>query len=271
MASTLQQVLDLPAMRASPVLTNLLRYLAAAAAPERAGRVSARDIARDVLKQPEGFDAQSNSLVRVHTRRLRQILEEQRATVGTTAPWHLYLPKGQYTLRLISSRIHDDSTAVTTLPSLAVTRINNVTNDPDKAYFCDGMTIELLHLLSQSHGLRVVVPFTVFPLPAKMGRVVRPAADHLLSCSLELQTDLENSQGKGWFTLIASLDDVAQQRVVWTRTYKRPFLITQIRKALEEVTLQTWALVGAPGAHLETLPKGKLRWKFPDGYSSEQV
>jgi TolB-like protein len=266
LTATLQQVLDLPAMRASPVLAGLLRFLAGAMAPERVGRLTARQIAREALGQPEGFDAQANSLVRVHMARLRQILDEQRATLGSTVPWHLHVPKGQYCLRLIPSRAEGSNVANATLPSLAVMRIKNVTNEPHRAHFCDGMTLELLHLLSQSPAVRVVVPHTMFPLPVKMGRVVRPAAEYLLTCSLEFQADDESPAGKGRFTLIASLDDVTQQRVVWTKSYERPFTITQLRKALEEITVQTWTLVGAPGLPIDTPPKGRLRWKFPDGY-----
>ncbi len=254
-------------MRNSPVLTGLLRFLVEAMDPDRVGRLTARQIAREALGQPDGFDTQANSLVRVHMARLRQILDEQRATLGTTVPWHLHLPKGQYSLRLIPSRADASNLATAALPSLAVMRIKNVTNEPNRAYFCDGMTLELLHLLTQSPAVRVVVPYTMFPLPVKMGRVVRPAADYLLSCSLEFQADDESPAGKGRFTLIVSLDDVAQQRVVWTKSYQRTFTITQIRKALEEITVQTWTLVGTPGLPIDTPPKGRLRWKFPDGYA----
>ncbi len=254
-------------MRNSPVLTGLLRFLVGAMDPDRVGRLTARQIARQALGQPDGFDTQANSLVRVHMVRLRQILDEQRATLGSSVPWHLHLPKGQYSLRLIPSRPDASNVANAALPSLAVKRIKNVTNEPHRAHFCDGMTLELLHLLSQSPAVRVVVPYTMFPLPMKMGRVVRPAAEYLLSCSLAFQADDESPSGKGRFTLIASLDDVAQQRVVWTKSYQRTFTITQLRKALEEITVQTWTLVGAPGLPIDTPPKGRLRWKFPDGYA----
>lgn len=266
LACALEHVLEMPAMRNSPVLIGMLRFLAGAMDPERVGRITARQIAREALGQPEGFDAQANSLVRVHMARLRKILEEHRAMVGPTVPWHLHIPKGQYCLRLIPSR-PEGSNLTQALPSVAVMRIKNVTNEPHRAYFCDGMTLELLHLLTLSPAVRVVVPYTTFPLPVNMGRVVKPAADYLLSCSLEFKADDESPAGKGRFTLIASLDDVAQQRVVWTKSYERPFLITQLRKALEEITVQTWTLVGAPGVHLDTLPKGRLRWKFPDGHA----
>jgi len=264
LASTLQQVLAMPAMQASPVLTRLLRYLADAMAPDKAGRLTARQIACEALGQPARFDAQANSLVRVHVGRLRQILAEYQAVHGPSVAWHLHLPKGQYTLRLVPNHPGPSSTPGGRLPALAVLRISNASGDSRREHFCDLMTLELLHLMSQSQVLRVVLPYTIFPLPTHMGRTVKPLADYALTCSLNFKADNEALSGQGEFTLSVRLDDLSRQCALWTETYQRKFLIVNLRKVFEEITHQTWALVGVPQAPLESLPKGKMRWKFPD-------
>ncbi len=260
----MQQVLAMPAMQASPVLTRLLRYLADAMAPDKAGRLTALQIACEALGQPAKFDAQANSLVRVHVGRLRQLLAEYRAVHGASLPWHLHLPKGQYTLRLVPNHPVATSTPGGRLSALAVLRVNNASGDSRREHFCDLMTLELLHLVSQSPVLRVVLPYTIFPLPAHMGRTVRPQADYALTCSLDFKADNEAPSGQGEFSLAVRLDDLARQCALWTETYRQKFFIVNLRQVLEEITHQTWALVGVPQVPMESLPKGKMRWKFPD-------
>lgn len=264
LATTLQQVLAMPAMQASPVLTRLLRYLADATAPDMAGRVTARQIACDVLDQSAAFNAQTNSLVRVHMGRLRQVLAEHQALHGTSVPWHLHVPKGQYTLRLVSSQAEPTSEPGGRLPALALLRVQNASGDSRREHFCDLMTLELMHLLSQSLALRVVLPYTIFPLPTRMGKTVKPQADYALTCSLKFKADNEVPTGQGDFTLTVRLDDLRRQCPLWTETYERKLLMVNLRQVFEEVTVQTWTLAGLPEAPLATLPKGKMRWKFPD-------
>lgn len=78
--------------------------------------------------------------------------------------------KGQYTLRLVPSSPAATSAPGRHLPALAVLRISNTSGDSRREHFCDLMTLELLHLVSQSPVLRVVFPYTIFPLPPRMGR-----------------------------------------------------------------------------------------------------
>ena len=264
LATTLQQVLAMPAMQASPVLTRLLRYLADAMAPDKAGRLTARQIACEALGQSPKFDAQANSLVRVHVGRLRQLLAEYQAVHGASVPWHLHLPKGQYTLRLVPNHPEATSLPGRRLPALAVLRVNNASGDSRREHFCDLMTLELFHLMSQSPMLRVVLPYTIFPLPTHRGRTMKPQADYALTCSLNFKADNEVSSGQGEFSLTVRLDDLSRQSALWSETYQRKLLIVNLRNVFEEITHQTWALAGVPQVPMESLPKGKMRWKFPD-------
>ncbi len=49
-----------------------------------------------------------------------------------------------------------------TQPSVAVLPFDNLSADPEQAYFCDGMTEEIINVLAQNRGLRVAARTTVF-------------------------------------------------------------------------------------------------------------
>lgn len=118
--------------------------------------------------------------------------------------------------------------------------------------------------MSQSPMLRVVLPYTIFPLPTRIGRTMKPQADYALTCSLNFKADNEVPSGQGEFSLTVRLDDLSRQCALWSETYQRKLLIVNLRNVFEEITHQTWALAGVPQVPMESLPKGKMRWKFPD-------
>jgi TolB-like protein/Tfp pilus assembly protein PilF len=69
-------------------------------------------------------------------------------------------------------------------PVIAVTAFSDLSSDGSQAYFCDGLTEELIHLLSQIHWLRVVARTSVFEVQknilsvAEIGR--RLGASHIV-------------------------------------------------------------------------------------------
>ena len=86
------------AFRASEILRHLLSYLAERAVAGAAEPVRVREIATAVFGRSEDFDSQTDSIVRVHTGRLRSKLAEYYLSEGAEDPLVISIPKGSYAL-----------------------------------------------------------------------------------------------------------------------------------------------------------------------------
>jgi hypothetical protein len=263
LADCVAHVLLSSGFRSAPVLARLLKFLAIGSHPGTALRLTAYQIAVAVFDQPTDFDPQTNSLVRVNMGRLRQLLAEYYAETGADDPWQLYLPRGSYTLRLVENK--RERASGHSLPSVAVVRFDNLIQDPERNWFCDGMTLELIHLLTQNAHLRVVVPHTLFPLPWRMGQSVKLTTDYELVCGVAMKDTGKKPPNQFEFHFTATLNEVAGQRTLWTwETGKKKASIKTLRGALETIATKTWEFVVAPHAPVAPLPKGKLRWQHPE-------
>ena len=84
--------------RGSEILRHLLTYLAQRAAEGAAEPVRVREIATGVFGRSDDFDSQTDSIVRVHTGRLRSKLAEYYLTEGADDSIIISIPKGSYAL-----------------------------------------------------------------------------------------------------------------------------------------------------------------------------
>jgi hypothetical protein len=84
--------------RGSEILRHLLTYLAKRAAEGAAEPVRVREIATCVFGRSNDFDSQTDSIVRVHTGRLRSKLAEYYLTEGADDSIVISIPKGSYAL-----------------------------------------------------------------------------------------------------------------------------------------------------------------------------
>ena len=84
--------------RGSEILRHLLTYLAKRAAEGASEPVRVREIATGVFGRSDDFDSQTDSIVRVHTGRLRSKLAEYYLTEGAEDPIIISIPKGSYAL-----------------------------------------------------------------------------------------------------------------------------------------------------------------------------
>jgi hypothetical protein len=84
--------------RGSEILRHLLDYLAKRAAEGAAEPVRVREIATVVFGRSDDFDSQTDSIVRVHTGRLRSKLAEYYLTEGAEDPIVISIPRGSYAL-----------------------------------------------------------------------------------------------------------------------------------------------------------------------------
>ncbi len=101
--------------------------------------------------------------------------------------------------------------------SLAVLPLSNISPDPSDGYFADGLTEELISVLSQVPGLSVIARTSVLPYQAA------PKAISEVGAELGVQTVLEGSVRKSGTHLRITLQliDVTSQRHVWSNSYNR--------------------------------------------------
>jgi serine/threonine protein kinase len=103
------------------------------------------------------------------------------------------------------------------LNSIAVLPFANVSHDEDAEYFSDGLADELIHLLSQVRGLRVVAPTSSFEFKGKSESVKR------IGERLSVNHVLEGSVRRVGYMLriTAQLTDAQEGYLLWSRRYDR--------------------------------------------------
>ncbi|HUB77934.1 MAG TPA: hypothetical protein VMB03_04010 [Bryobacteraceae bacterium] len=96
--SAVHRIVHSSIFHGSEILRHLLCYLAERAAAVPPEAVKVREIAVAVFGRSDDFDSQSDSIVRVHTGRLRSKLAEYYLGEGAADPIVIAIPKGSYAL-----------------------------------------------------------------------------------------------------------------------------------------------------------------------------
>jgi adenylate cyclase len=92
----MRRILADPALQASPVRRELLRFVVEETLAGRADRLKGFNLALAVFGRKDDFDPQSDPVVRVEARRLRRDLDSYYATAGKSDPILISIPKGGY-------------------------------------------------------------------------------------------------------------------------------------------------------------------------------
>jgi len=95
----IERILHSREFHGSETLRSLLAFLSSCALENRADPPGAREIAKAVFGRREDFDSQNDSVVRVHTGRLRSKLAEYYMTEGADDDIVVFIPKGSYKLQ----------------------------------------------------------------------------------------------------------------------------------------------------------------------------
>jgi hypothetical protein len=146
----------------SEILRNLLSYLAARAFDGRGEPIRAKEIATEVFGRREDFDSQTDSVVRVHTGRLRSKLAEYYMGEGSEDDLIVSIPKGTYAIAW-----HTRSTGAR--HSVAVTDTPNET-EPQAMTTAEGAGARFRHvplpLAIAVEAVAVVCTWAAVRLPA---------------------------------------------------------------------------------------------------------
>jgi adenylate cyclase len=128
---------------------------------------------------------------------------------------------------------------------LAVLPLANISPDPGDGYFADGLTEELIAVLSQVRGLSVIARTSVMPYKEAPKSVAEVGAE------LGVDTVLEGSVRKAGnrIRITLQLIDVSTQRHVWANSYNRELDdVFAVQTDIAERTAEALRLELAKGA-----------------------
>lgn len=207
----LEKVLSSATFIRSKRLGRFLRFTVEQCLDGRQNALKEYLVGVEVFNKMETFDPRIDSIVRVEARRLRSKLERYYQTEGREDHVVIQFRKGSYVPMLLtrdqlkSMGLADDFGARTGVKSIAISRFHNLGIEPAYAYFCSGLTDDIISALTKVPAFRVV---------ARMGGSSDEIkADYALEGSVRKQGDR--------LRIAAQLIDTANSQYIWSETYER--------------------------------------------------
>jgi serine/threonine-protein kinase len=153
-----EKILSSRALVRSQRLSRFLKFTVEQTLAGKADQLKEQVIGTMVFDRGSGFDPRIDPIVRVEARRLRAKLKAYYASPGRRDAILIVFPKGTYVpvfrCRGAASAVLQRSELAE--KSIAVLPFSNLTPGAGDEYFSDGLTEELIHLLTRIPGLRVV-------------------------------------------------------------------------------------------------------------------
>jgi serine/threonine-protein kinase len=214
----LAKILQSQRFARAPTLARLLKYLVEQTIETGGTQLKEYAVGVDVFGRGPLFDPTSDTIVRVHARRLRSRLREYYATEGGPDPVRIEVPRGGYLVQCRPSPAQADAAPSNdALASIVVLPFANLTGDTSIEYFADGLTDEITSALASLTDLQVVARTSAFQFKAR-GEDVRT-----IGRVLGVRTALEGSVRREGETIrvTATLIDARDGFQQWSQTYTR--------------------------------------------------
>ena len=213
-AQELSRLIDSEALRRAPSHTRLLRYLVERRMAGDATAFRETSIALEVFRRdPATYDPQSDPIVRVTMRRLRERLEAHYAHYDQLPKLRIVLPKGRYEPEFVGSV----DTGGARL-GVAVARTRNATGEPGYDILCAGFADRLADGLARIGVPRIIARDSV-------DQAERDCATQVgIGDALGVEWLVESSVGAepdGQLRVTARLLDAADASVQWVETQTR--------------------------------------------------
>ncbi len=163
------------------------------------------------LAEPEGVCLSEPVFVQVRNKVPYQFEKiGPRSLKGVREPIDIYRVVLPWTVKELPSTISGPT-------GLAVLPFANISPDPRDEYFADGLTEELITVLSQLSGLRVIARTSVMPYKSTSKGLAEIGAE--LGVSSFLEGSVRKSGNR--LRITAQLIDAGSQGHLWARTYDR--------------------------------------------------
>ncbi len=138
-------------------LRRFIRFSANHALSGETDRLKEYLVGVEVFDRGPDYDPRIDPIVRVEARRLRTKLKAYYASAGRDDQLWIEFPKGSYSPVFRLRTFRQAKVKSTADAAIAVSPFLNFTNSTSNESFCEGLTEELVHRLTQLPGLRVVL------------------------------------------------------------------------------------------------------------------
>jgi serine/threonine-protein kinase len=210
------RVLRSPLFASATALADLVRFTVEKALSGESDSLKEYSIGTAVFHRGASFDPVTDSIVRVQARKLRKRLEQYYETEGKLDPVRIQYTPGSYVPHFLRcSAPGTDATGQWV--SIAVLPFLNLSPELDSSYFCDGLTEDLIYVLSKNPALKVVARASSYQFKG-VGEDVR-----LIGAKLGAQYVVDGTVQKsaGAVRVTVGLVNVSDGYQVWAERYDR--------------------------------------------------
>lgn len=218
------KILASPLFTRSERLRRFLRFCVELTLTEKSDQLKEQLVGSEVFDRKGDYDPRTDPIVRVEARRLRTKLKSYYNSLGRPDCVLIDLPKGAYVpafrLRGVSPVAPVRRTPAATAaaePSIAVLPFANLTPDAGADYFSDGLTEELIYLLTRIPGLRVVAWTSMSQLRGRDQDLAGIRRD--LKVATVLRGSVRRTDARVRVT--AQLIDTESGNYLWSEAYDR--------------------------------------------------
>ena len=249
-------------------MSRFLRFTVEHTLENRAAELKEYVIGVEVFDRTSKYDPRLDPVVRVEARRLRSKLASYYEEDGKTDALLIDFPKGTY-VPVFRNRTETTEAPVMqqNASTIAVLPFSNLSPDCENDYFSDGLTQELIHLLTKVQGLRVVAWNSSSQLK---GKTPDPySVGQQLKVGSVLTGSIRGTNDK--LRITAQLVNTEDGHYLWSETYDREmkdvFAIQEEISVAIVTTLSDKLVCRAPirssGRNLEAYNlylKGRFHW-----------
>ena len=213
-----ERVLSSSFFSRSSALTGFLRFIIELTLEGKAHEIKEYRLGVEVFGRGGDFDPRIDPVVRVHAAKLRARLAEYYASEGQNERLVITIPRGGY-IPVFTETEAVAGVFAAQSPSIAVLPFVSMSVDVENEYFSDGLTEELINVLTYVQGLHVVARTSVFCFK-NVAKDIRE-----IGAQLGVRTVLEGSVRKAGnqVRVTAQLIDVATGYHLLSRTFVREF------------------------------------------------
>lgn len=221
----LDKVLTSHLFSQSKRLSRFLRFIVEQAIAGRSEKLKEYVLGVEVFDRTQAFDQRTDPIVRVEAGRLRAKLRDYYRREGRDDDVRIECFKGSYAPLFRaqpSSTTHLRQKRSSTLrprkdPTVAVLPFTDLSPEKDQEYFCDGITEELIGVLTKVEGIRVVSRTSAFAFKGK-NQDVREIGKQL-NVSVILEGSVRKQGDR--LRIAAQLTDVVDGFELWSETHER--------------------------------------------------
>jgi len=243
----LSRVTESSQFRNAPRLSRFLTYVVKESLAGRAGHLKGYTIGLEVFDKPDDFDPQTDTIVRVQARSLRQKLDQYYSQEGRDDPVHITIAKGSYEPSFGISwdgekpadPAENAPATSTAKPSVAVLPFDDFSQNGDMQFFAHGMTEETIVNLSRFRELSVFSRCTTEKLKAE-GQSA-PAIHHLIGADFILEGSVRIDQAA--VDVSINLVDAAQDEIILTDHFRTESTPVEVYKTQDQIALRIAAQI----------------------------